>query len=824
MSGPLDFLRERPEEISSWPYWAQWATPAVRFRYWALTAASVLFCAVLICVSNPNLIFNWGWNTIDYISSPFPLPELLPDGAAAIAQSNQWLALAATKNGVTILNADSRVVVHSDKGAALDVTAGPAEGSFYTLERGERSGSAIVLTRHENMGWTREIQLEAPLSPTWKVPQKLKADDIMFAELDDTGLFLAARGAGAARNRFVPVGGANLRTRDWQSSEDLSSARLREIRGVNGGYWLVLNSGQVRFVDRAGLRNVPERAAPFTLEGKLSVSKDGDWATAIDEHRAAWYYKKPVGWSGPWFTTEGARLNSAQEIIGTRLLNGKLWLAGSKGLFVYDEARRSFRSLLANTAVNSLEPTGGGVLAAADSGLYYFPSTSSTGVRLDEARAGKLSLSPSGDSAVYQADASLPRGIALPPPLGERPAIFGAEKWDAGEKAPKLRGAAQIGESVLLASDVGCLIYNVNGPSYRDCSSAISNVPARRNIRIRSFDHLLEQDKVLLASGDGYWMALDRSYSWTVIDPNEQIRSLHVTSVSGKIFGANAEGIIARFAEDGLPDRTYPDRKYGALAPQHTVGAPTASLNASEAPHSLRGDLMGSPDDWRLLIVEPSRLLEYRSAWGVWRQWAVAARQATLFADGVAWVTPRGSLFADTATNGLFGNGALPFNPSKATALAASRDGRSVFVGGPNGAMALYHFGLGSWEMIPALPQHNVAVEIEDWPDGLWARSASGEVYRLKEQWMHEDATVRWTRSADGVRWQLTNGGVSAAFAKASQSPQEQTFSNGDGGGRRSAHHRTKPSQIADTRLAHHCRDQGLPGVALARTLVSAKS
>jgi len=279
MPNTLEFLRKDPVEIHSWPYWAVGATLKVRRLILSMTCGLGFLGAFLIIAVNPSIPLNWGWNTIEHISDPVPYHNYARSGAVAMAQSGPWLALATPGNGVVVVSTRSRVPVISTEGSVLDVAAGPEDGSFFSLA----STQGVDLTQRDRWGWRRKSWLEEPASPFWKSARPFELDDVLFTELDQNGLFIAARGAGIARNRFVVSSGGVWRTRDWQQSDKLSSVDLGQIISTARGYWLSLGSGGIRFADRATLNEVPERSANMGAVSQLSAAKSGDWAAAVDE-------------------------------------------------------------------------------------------------------------------------------------------------------------------------------------------------------------------------------------------------------------------------------------------------------------------------------------------------------------------------------------------------------------------------------------------------------------------------------------------------------------------------------------------------------------
>src|SRR5271157_4230524 len=97
--GPLDFLREPPEKLNSWIYWATRATGAVRRLTWAVAAAVILFATFLISSFCPSFPLNLGWNTVEHVADPIPFHNFAAEGFTAMASSGRWLALAGAEKG-----------------------------------------------------------------------------------------------------------------------------------------------------------------------------------------------------------------------------------------------------------------------------------------------------------------------------------------------------------------------------------------------------------------------------------------------------------------------------------------------------------------------------------------------------------------------------------------------------------------------------------------------------------------------------------------------------------------------------------------------------
>jgi hypothetical protein len=747
-----------PSRIHSWPYWATRATPAVRNLIGFVIVSFTALAAFLIVASNPDMPGNWGWNVIGHVADPIPAHDYTRSGAIAMAQSGSSLAVATPRDGVVIFSANARVPVKTSSRDVLDVTAGPDPESFYTLE----SAQGISLLSRGSQNWRSATWLEAPTSPFWKSPRPIQPGDVLFAELDDSGLLIGARGAGIARNRFAGSAEGLRRTRNWQLSDKLSAVDLSQVAGTSKGYWLTLGGGGIRFADRTTLADVSARAVDTPLVKQLSASKRGDWATAVDDKGSSWFFEEGGRWNGPWFDQAGARMASATTVTSARLSDANLWLGATNGLFRYDTARHQMQSILPNVAVDGLEIAGNAVLAATSAGLYV--AAGSGARQLDSDRPKDLRVSPSGDTAVYWASdrytsrASL-RAIA-DPAAGATLVRLQVNGWSSTTQ-PALRGIIRLGDAAMFATNAGCFIYENKAPSYQDCSSAVAHVP-EKTFSLSSFSRISQEDGAVVASADNQLFVLGSGNVWTAIAPANEIGRL--TAVSGGVYGLSLQGQLVRFATNGKRELTI-----GNIAP---------ALDKSSGP--FHGDLAGDATKWRLLITTPSSLLQYRSDEGNWTSipMSFVARQAVLLGDSVAAVTPERSLQTFPGAKERFGSGQLPFAPTVATALSPGR-GNTVLVGGPAGRVARYDFNSGSWQSLPApSAQSGSIVQLEEMYDVLWARSSSGAVFRnVNGSWSAEESVRRWASSPSGTLWTVTATGVTSAQGKG----VTVAFGEGDG-------------------------------------------
>jgi hypothetical protein len=581
--------------------------------------------------------------------------------------------------------------------------------------------------------------------------------DVLFTDLDDKGLLIAAQGVGIARNRFTSFGGQLQRSRDWEQSDKFSSVDLSRIVSTAKGYWLSLGSGGIRFADRGTLNEVPRRAANTAAVRQLSAAKGGNWATALDENDNAWFFEEGSDWTGPWFGQGSEKLNSSSNITAARLSGTNLWLGGTSGLFRYNMSRHQMQSILKDTAVEELEVAGDGILAAASSGLYFVGPSGAVN-QLDDVRPRSLSLSPSGDLAVYwsedkQSSEPLVRAIASPA-SARMPFVQRVKGWHPGD-TPDVHGVLQSGVSTFFATSLGCFLYEAGTASYQDCSSAVSYHPSQHELNLRSFSWISQEDGAVLATADGRSLVSGGGGAWTVVDPANETDSRQFTAASGQVYGLTTQGQIVRFATNGKPDL-----RLGSAAP---------SLGSGSGP--FRGDLTGDSSSWRLLVVVQSRLLEYRSDSGKWSETATPfePKQAVLFGDGAALVTPQGSLHLFPSSDEPFGSGSLAFAPSQASALALGQDD-SILLGGPAGGIARYYFKSAAWKNLPALPSQAGAItQLQDLADGLWVRTSSGAVYRFfNETWATEPVEPAWAPTpggriidSGGLQWRLADSGIS---------------------------------------------------------------
>jgi len=709
--------------------------------------------ALLIVAANPNIPLNWGWNTIEHIPDPVPSHNYARDGAIAMAQSGPWLALATPSDGMVVVSTRSRVPVSSMSEGVLDVTAGLNEGSFFSLD----SSYGVTLTRRDGWRWGNAAWLMPATAPFWKSGRPFVPSDVLFTDLDEKGLLIAAQGVGIARNRFSSFGGGLQRSRDWEQSDKFSSFDLSQIVGTAKGYWLTLGSGGIRFADRGSLNEVPQRAANTAAVRQLSAAKSGAWATAVDENDNAWLFEERNNWTGPWFGKGVENLNSSSNITAARLSGGNLWLGGTSGLFRYGMARHQMQAILKDTGVEELEVAGDGILATASSGLYYAGPSGAVS-QLDDVRPRGLRLSPSGDIAAYWSEdkkTGEPLVRAITSLASARtPFLLRVKGWHAGD-TPDIRGILQSAGATLFATSLGCFLYEPSMASYEDCSSAVSHHPSQHKLSLKSFSSISQEDGAILASADGRSLVFGGD-AWTVVDPTGETEIRRFTAVSGQVYGLSTQGQIVRFASNGKPDLR--------------LGSAASSLGSGSGP--FRGDLAGDSNSWRLLVVVQSRLLEYRSDSAKWSETATPfePKQAVLFGDGAALVSPQGSLYLSPSSGELFGSGSLAFAPTQASALALGQDA-SIFLGGPAGRIARYYFNSASWKNLPALPsQAGSIMQLQDQADGLWVRTSSGAVHRFfNGKWTAEPVEPAWTprtgggRTIDsgGLQWRLGDSGVS---------------------------------------------------------------